>query len=261
MGNRMKNVTRHIAALLLLPMAGGKGAACWAAAARQVAADAPRVVVNGTPVPFYGQPPVEQEGRVLVPLRGVLERLGATVRYDPLARTVVAIRGETTIALLIGGREARVGQRVVTLDTPAQVRAGTTLVPLRFVAEALGAQVRYDVGTRTVAIDMDMAGVSGAPVAAAAPAPTAPVKPAASPTTFTGEFLEVERTEADHYLLKMTDGRTLAVKKDAPVLYNGQNVGMDYLWSGDQLTVSLDPQSGRGTRIVIADEGNTPRDG
>ncbi len=39
------------------------------------------VVVNGQTVQF-DQPPVVQGGRVFVPLRGVFERLGASVVYD-----------------------------------------------------------------------------------------------------------------------------------------------------------------------------------
>lgn len=111
-----------------------------------------RVTVNETPIIFEGQPPVERGGRILVPLRGVLERLGAYVRYDSQTKTVTALRDATNITLPVGSRRALVGDRAVTLDTPAFIEGGSVLVPLRFVAEALGAQVTWDVGTRTVAI-------------------------------------------------------------------------------------------------------------
>jgi hypothetical protein len=92
----------------------------------------------------------------------VLERLGAFVRYDEQTKTVTAIPRQTNITLPVGGRRALVGDRAVTLDAPAQISNGSVLVPLRFVAEALGAQVTFDVGTRTVAIAL----AGDAPIAA-----------------------------------------------------------------------------------------------
>lgn len=112
-----------------------------------------QVTVDQSPVRFSGQPPVEQGGRILVPLRGVLERLGAFVRYHPGSRTVSAIRDATNIRLRVGSRRAQVDERTVTLDVPAFIVNGSVLVPLRFVSETLGARVTWNVGTRTVAID------------------------------------------------------------------------------------------------------------
>jgi hypothetical protein len=114
--------------------------------------NAPSVTVNSESVNFDGQQPISQGGRVLVPLRGVLEKLGAYVQYDAAARTVTALKGDLNIRLPIGGREATVNQRSVSLDVPAQVVNGSTLVPLRFVAESLGANVDYNAAANSVAI-------------------------------------------------------------------------------------------------------------
>lgn len=113
----------------------------------------PQVTVDQNPVQFNGQPPVEQGGRVLVPLRGVLEKLGAYVEYDARTQTVTALRGSTKISLPIGGQQAMIGSRSVNLDVPAQIVNGSTLVPLRFVAESLGAHVSFDAGRNLVAIE------------------------------------------------------------------------------------------------------------
>ncbi len=110
------------------------------------------VTVNGQPVHFPGQGPVESGGRVLVPLRGVLEQLGAYVSYDSTRQEVRAVRNEEQIVLPIGADTARVDGRAVPLDAPARILNGSTLVPLRFVAEALGARVNYEPATSTVAI-------------------------------------------------------------------------------------------------------------
>ncbi len=110
------------------------------------------VTVDGDVVGFPGQPPVQRFGTVLVPLRGVFEKLGATVMYDSATRTILANRGATTVSLKLGDAQAMVNGQPQTLSLPAQAVSGTTLVPLRFVSEALGAQVQWNGASRTVII-------------------------------------------------------------------------------------------------------------
>lgn len=110
-----------------------------------------RVFVDGEQV-LFDQPPVSQGGRLLVPLRGIFEKMGAVVEWNGATRTVRAARGATLVELQIGSRIARVDGRAMTLDVPAMVMGGRTLVPLRFISEALGATVDYRAESRTVLI-------------------------------------------------------------------------------------------------------------
>jgi len=111
------------------------------------------VRVNGNMVNFGAVGPREMSGRVMVPLRGVLEKMGAYVSWDSATQTVFAERGDMSMTLPIGSYTAKVNGRNVNLDVPATTFAGTTMVPLRFVSEALGADVRWDAPTQTVFID------------------------------------------------------------------------------------------------------------
>ena len=122
------------------------------AAAALAAAQNIGVTVDGRPVLFTGTQPTMVNDSVLVPLRGVFEQMGAQVLWDQGKQQVTAIRGEKTIRLVIGDRLADVGGRAVQLSTPAQVRNGSTLVPLRFLSEALGAQVRWNPNRMMVAV-------------------------------------------------------------------------------------------------------------
>jgi hypothetical protein len=122
-------------------------------AARGQGEDSIRVLVNGDPVRFEGIGPREIDGRLMVPLRGVLEKTGANVDWLPATQTVVAARGGLMLELNIGSRSARVNGRSVRMDVPAMTIAGSTMVPLRFVTESLGGQVDWDRRTRTVSIE------------------------------------------------------------------------------------------------------------
>jgi hypothetical protein len=110
------------------------------------------VVVDGDPVIFTGVGPRQVNGRVMVPLRGVMEKLGAFVGWEPRTQTVTANKSGVDLVLRLGDRNATVNGRTVILDVPAEYYRGSTMVPLRFVGEALGADVKWNAATYTVNI-------------------------------------------------------------------------------------------------------------
>ncbi|MBI3927387.1 MAG: copper amine oxidase N-terminal domain-containing protein [Armatimonadetes bacterium] len=110
-----------------------------------------QVVLNGEALSF-DQPPAMIGGRLMVPLRGIFEALSADVLYDAATRTIKATKGSTVVELTLGSREARINGRPEYLDVPAGTLGGRTMVPLRFVSESLGADVKWQGATRTVMI-------------------------------------------------------------------------------------------------------------
>jgi len=92
--------------------------------------------------------PFIDKGRTFVPFRFIGESLGAEVGFTKNAsgrvETVTYRLGSTSIVLYIGKKNATVNGRTVTLDVPPQIIQGRTLVPLRFVTEALGCKVDWD---------------------------------------------------------------------------------------------------------------------
>jgi internalin A len=115
------------------------------------------VNVNGKTVQF-SQAPIIKDGRTLVPLRAILESLGATVNWDQATQTVKATTTSgVTIMLTIGNSVASVGNTTIgtayaNLDVAPQVINGSTLVPVRFIGESTGADVSWDGTTSTVSV-------------------------------------------------------------------------------------------------------------
>ena len=109
------------------------------------------VTINGQPL-YLNPGPIERAGRVFVPLRGIFERLGATVVYA--SGTINATKGPTTVSLHIGSTQAVVSGQPQTLDVAPFIVGATTYVPLRFIAQSLGAEVGYNSSTQTVAINV-----------------------------------------------------------------------------------------------------------
>jgi uncharacterized cupredoxin-like copper-binding protein len=120
------------------------------ACACAMAQDRIYINVNGVLIEHDIVEPQILDGRVMVPLRGVLERLGVVVEWDNQAKLVIARRGPTRITLGINETFGTVNNEIVRLDAPARLVNGRTMVPLRYLAEGLGAYVFWDAAERTV---------------------------------------------------------------------------------------------------------------
>lgn len=110
------------------------------------------VLLNGEKLSFDVEPYIK-DGRTLVPFRGILEALGAEVIWNPDEKSVTTKSKTTEIYLKIGSNETLVNGTKVIIDVPAEITNSRTFVPLRFIAENLGATVLWDGTTRTVTIE------------------------------------------------------------------------------------------------------------
>jgi hypothetical protein len=96
----------------------------------------------------------EKTGRTLVPLRFIGETLGCRVEWLKASRQII-IRGEATdIQLTIGNQVAIVNgdKRLMDQAPVIDQRTNRTLVPLRFIAQALGNVVLWDGKHRKIII-------------------------------------------------------------------------------------------------------------
>lgn len=107
------------------------------------------VVVNGQ-VMSFDQPPVMRNNRVFVPMRAIFERLGSSVVYSN--GNINSQGNGRSVHLAIGSTRASVNGNPITMDVAPFTVAGRTEVPLRFVAQALGANVNWNGNTETVYI-------------------------------------------------------------------------------------------------------------
>ena len=110
-----------------------------------------RVIIDGVPL-STDQAPVMVNGRTMVPLRAIFEAFNTTIRWDQKTQTVTAYKDDTTIILKIGSKIATINNKAVTLDVPGQNLKGRTMVPTRFVSEALGHEVGWNPTTKVVSI-------------------------------------------------------------------------------------------------------------
>ncbi|WP_214625953.1 copper amine oxidase N-terminal domain-containing protein [Paenibacillus agaridevorans] len=110
------------------------------------------VVWNNKFLPLRDEP-VIRNGSTLLPFRELLEKLGASVLWDPAKRKVTARKGDVTIELTIGSGSALVNGKSQTLGAPATIVNGRTYIPARMVLEAFGAHVSWNEQSRLVLVN------------------------------------------------------------------------------------------------------------
>lgn len=113
---------------------------CWLLPAEMAQAKEIRIFVDNVPA-FSEVSPYYNQDTLLVPARLISEELGASVDWGG---SQVHITGQDVdIVLSLGQNQAIVNGEAQTLAVAPQMKQGTVFVPLRFIAEALSADVLY----------------------------------------------------------------------------------------------------------------------
>jgi len=102
-------------------------------------------------ISFPDQKPLIVNNKTLVPVRFIAEAYGADVNWNNEDKSVDILFNEDTITLKIDSTEVRINNKTtINLDVPAQIISDRTMVPLRFISEAIGIHVSWDPSDRTV---------------------------------------------------------------------------------------------------------------
>ena len=114
------------------------------------------VEIEGEQVIFTGQQPIIINSRTLIPLRGVFENLGFEVDWEIYyENTATVFNDYYTVHIPIGSSFFTVNGEEFALDVPAQLINDRTMLPIRFVLEAVGFYVAWHAPRETVMISFN----------------------------------------------------------------------------------------------------------
>ena len=103
-------------------------------------------------------PPYIKNGRTMVPIRIISEALGAEVEWNASIKEITIKKDIKVIRMQIGSNdvyikeEGQLGEDKYILDAPPEIVNGRTFVPIRFIAEAFGAEVNWVEETKEIII-------------------------------------------------------------------------------------------------------------
>lgn len=142
-----------VLSLLSLAMVFGVVSATASAAKVNVS-----VQVDGNTIKFPDEQPYFEDNRVMIPIRFVSEALGAAVEFEK-TKTETELRKVVKIELAgkkidmpVNSDVALVDDQTVKLEVPARMQGNRVYVPIRFVSEALGANVKWNADKKIVIV-------------------------------------------------------------------------------------------------------------
>lgn len=99
-------------------------------------------------------PYIDTNSRTMVPIRFLAESLGATVDWDGNTQRITIMFNNKKIIMTVGSKEYSIDNAAKVMDTMPVINKGwsRTMVPIRFVAEALGMDVKWDPDNRLVIV-------------------------------------------------------------------------------------------------------------
>ncbi|MEK5465481.1 N-acetylmuramoyl-L-alanine amidase [Paenibacillus sp. FSL R7-0210] len=149
----------------------------------------PTIILDGQAIPMQKKDKVELiNGSVMVPLRIIAENMGMGVLWNQQVGTVTIPKESGSIVLTIGQKKALIDGASHSLATAPRNRNGTTLVPLRFISEAMGVQVSWDnslkvVGLTSAPLPPEQPAITPAPASPEVPDQPVPLPAAAAATS------------------------------------------------------------------------------
>lgn len=113
-----------------------------------------RQLIVGNEVVNTDVAPLIYGGRTFVPLRVLSDIYGADCSYNAATGEVTVTKGDTSICMTIGADTYSVNGAVHTMDAPAYIQDGRTMVPIRFIADAFSSVVKLTYNTSGAVADI-----------------------------------------------------------------------------------------------------------
>ncbi len=95
---------------------------------------------------------VIKDGRTLVPVRGVFEGLGFSVNWDASTNKASMTDGKHAVSVIKNMNYIRADGKEIYPDVPQQVISGSFYLPLRSIADAIGAETSWNADNKMVHI-------------------------------------------------------------------------------------------------------------
>lgn len=91
-------------------------------------------------------------GRTMVPIRAIFEKMGAVVEWDGNSNSAICTKNDTVVKMTVNSIDMSVNGQPIKMDISPVVVGGRTLAPARYVAEAFGADVQWSQKNSSVVI-------------------------------------------------------------------------------------------------------------
>ncbi len=174
-----------------------------------------QVVVDGKVVEFIDQKPyIDKANRTQVPLRAPMEAMGCEVSWNDSLQQAVISKDDVRVEFVIGSKEYTVNNKKMSMDTTAVITGNRTCIPIRYAAEAFGAEVDWIADKKAVAIyTKQVTDKEKQELEKEIPEVKKPASEVVKYTTHTGREVDVSLYSATSFPVELTDTTILMFEK------------------------------------------------
>lgn len=108
--------------------------------------------IEGDKIHLLAAAPYIKDGRTMLPFRFIGEIMDAQVNWDAATRTASYQLAEKIIEVTIDSKYAKINHQQIILDVAPELKDGSTMVPVRFITESLGAKIDWKPETKQIII-------------------------------------------------------------------------------------------------------------
>ena len=113
------------------------------------------IYLEGEPLSFNELPVLFDKGVTFIPVRGLFEKFGASVKWDNSKRTISAEKDEKNVDITITETSAKVDNNVEDLTIPIKIVNGKTFMPIKTLCELFDYDVKWNPETKDICIDYE----------------------------------------------------------------------------------------------------------
>jgi hypothetical protein len=99
--------------------------------------------------------PYIEHGRTYIPIRYAAESVGVAsdgIIWNPTTRQVLISKGGRLVQLTVGSTVMTLNGDAIQMDAPPEITGSRVMIPVRFLAQALGIDIEWDPAARTVTV-------------------------------------------------------------------------------------------------------------
>lgn len=108
--------------------------------------------MEGEKIKTFSVEPFIENGTTFIPLRGILEEIGADIGWDQDTKQITIHNNNDKVTLTINSKTAVVNGKDMEISEAPKLVGGNTMIPLRFVAENMGCEVKWNEQNKSITI-------------------------------------------------------------------------------------------------------------
>lgn len=103
---------------------------------------------------YFDTDPVVENGKAMLPIKGIADAMGMNTVWDSKTKTVTAEKEGMNLVFKINDDKAFVNGIQMTMDRPAKIINGSAMIPASYIRQCFNADIAWDQQTKTIIINM-----------------------------------------------------------------------------------------------------------